>query len=801
MKIGIVITTNQAGGGTYQYTFSILRALYHASTKDEFVIFIWPGSSFQLDEFVGPHWTTERLDPHIISTFEDIKPYLLGDGIDLRQSEFNTQARNFFLKHNIDLLIYPAPSTLSFESGIPYIMAVHDLQHRLQPEFPEVSAGGSWQGREYLFRNNVRYAQAILVDSAVGKEDVLTFYGQYISEDRVYPLPFSPAYRPGAIEISNFRKDALRKKYAVPIRFLFYPAQFWLHKNHARLIHALSQLRFQHKIDIPLVIVGSNHGSPQEARELVFQNAMFLAKQLGVQDLVHYLGYVHDEDMPVLYSMAAALTMPTFFGPTNIPILEAWAFDCPVLTSDIRGIRDQVGDAGLLVNPKNAEAIADGIFRLWTNTDLCDSLRKAGHKKLSSYTMEDFAKKLLTILNEVKKRVHIAEAEAKKLTKSRLETPAQILPVAEFQNLPDQPGLPDRSEAIVVAANLVPFKDRGQVERQQDCIKSISDLRSLGVVPLNICYEDECLHPSGWHVAPLLKRSADLELKIDGKRKPFVTDLFDIASQWAEQQGIKWFALSNSDIIFTPLLIKEIHRLVKDGYETLAISRSDVVDIDPVSRQLYGYLEVQGSDVFVCGTEWWQNNRRLFQPYIFGERAWDNAFASIMACHSKSLILFQEDLCYHSKHEMNWLTGPYADYNMSIYNGADRVYRDKYAAFMFDVLHADKKLLTFNKTAEFMKKHFGKIEENIQSKCGVAQDQSGKRDLDADVARKVIAYVNQADRHIANNDLASAREAIKQALQHASGHAQLCALLSNMLANLGDPQSANDFLGTIGKNR
>jgi len=63
----------------------------------------------------------------------------------------------------------------------------------------------------------------------------------------------------------------------------------------------------------------------------------------------------------------------------------------------------------------------------------------------------------------------------------------------------------------------------------------------------------------------------------------------------------------------------------------------------------------------------------------------------------------------------------------------------------------------------------------------------------APVPGSVMAYVNQADRHIANNDLASAREAIKQALQHTSGHPQLTAMLSNMLSSLGSPESADTF--------
>jgi glycosyltransferase involved in cell wall biosynthesis len=97
--------------------------------------------------------------------------------------------------------------------------------------------------------------------------------------------------------------------------------------------------------------------------------------------------------------------MPTFFGPTNIPVLEAWAFACPVLTSDIRGIREQVADAAVLVDPRSVESIAEGIYRLWTDEKLRLTVTEAGRRRLSSYTPDDFRNRLIEILDEAKDRV------------------------------------------------------------------------------------------------------------------------------------------------------------------------------------------------------------------------------------------------------------------------------------------------------------------------------------------------------------------------------------------------------------
>jgi glycosyltransferase involved in cell wall biosynthesis len=193
---------------------------------------------------------------------------------------------------------------------------------------------------------------------------------------------------------------------------LFYPAQFWPHKNHARLIQALGLLKQQHRLEIPVVFCGSYSG---EIRERTFRSLMCLAVELGVEEQIHHLGYVPDEDMSGIYSEAAGLVMPTFFGPTNIPILEAWAFGCPVLTSDIRGIREQVQDAGILVNPRCVESVADGIYRIWTDQTLASDLVMRGAQRLASYTPDDYRRRLVAILEEAKARVSAQKPESTRL--------------------------------------------------------------------------------------------------------------------------------------------------------------------------------------------------------------------------------------------------------------------------------------------------------------------------------------------------------------------------------------------------
>jgi glycosyltransferase involved in cell wall biosynthesis len=425
MRIGIIPILNPSKGGVYQYSLSMLRALYdwkNQGCEDEFVVFAherdhpallslngrgWAIKSFHPPSLKPPSLRRQAVDGVLRILGEGshrealrwLRRHLKANVPDPEAARFRPEMSRWFRQFEVDVMLYPAPHELSFETRLPYVMAIHDLQHRLQPEFPEVSAKGEWERREYLFRNGSRCATLLLADSEVGKEDILNFYGPYgVTPDRVKVLPFlPPCYL--ALDVPEDERQRVRTTYHLPERYLFYPAQFWPHKNHARIVKAIGLLKQEYSLQIPLVLAGSNSG---EIREQTFNKVMSLSSQFGLEKEVRYLGYVQDEDMSSLYAEAAALVMPTFFGPTNIPVLEAWAFGCPVLTSDIRGIREQVTDAAILVDPRSVEAIADGIYRIWTDETLCCTLAQRGQRLLAAYTPDDYRRRLIEILEDAK---------------------------------------------------------------------------------------------------------------------------------------------------------------------------------------------------------------------------------------------------------------------------------------------------------------------------------------------------------------------------------------------------------------
>jgi glycosyltransferase involved in cell wall biosynthesis len=428
MRLGIWHVVVPESGGAYQYAEFFCRALHDSADEleDEVVVFAPDPGDRAHGWLQHPRWSLAPTGPPSHAAERPWSTRLvdgvLGQGrarqlyqrlyharvaprlrprvhptVVLRRPE---QAA-WFDRFGVELMLYLAPTRVSFEAGVPYVMAIHDVQHRLQPEFPEVSADGEFETREYVFRNGAANATMILADSEEGREDLLRFYGEHgLTPDRVKVLPHLPAsYVPRQVDDDEIAR--VRRAYGLPERFLFYPAQFWPHKNHARIVEALAKLRADLDLEIPLVLAGSHSG---KIREQEHDRVRGLVERLGLRRQVLFLGYVPDADMAGLYGGAVALVMPTFFGNTNLPILEAWRLGCPVLYSDIRGLRDQAGDAAVLVDPGSVDAIADGIRRLWTDEALRRDLTARGHERLARYTPEDFRRRLVGFVKEAKER-------------------------------------------------------------------------------------------------------------------------------------------------------------------------------------------------------------------------------------------------------------------------------------------------------------------------------------------------------------------------------------------------------------
>jgi len=386
-KIGLFLDSRPSGGGTFQYNQIMLDAL-DALPAGKFSVVIGYTSAHWLEYMkaydlktvfipsgfwgraLGLGWTLLGLP---ISWWRKICPF------------FHPMAKAL-MRQQCDLWIFPAHDLRSYQFPVPALVSIHDLMFRYERRFPESGSGWEYLNRERSCRNISRWSEGVLVDSETGRQQMAESY--HLEMDRIHVLPYiAPKYMRQGKKPPDFDS-----RYCLPAKFIFYPAQFWEHKNHKKLIMALSYLKGSFP-DLKLVLCGAKQNAYQSVEKLV--------QELNLTDDVLFLGYVPDADMPELYRRARALIMPTYYGPTNIPPLEAFVAGCPVAISGIYGMTEQVGDAALLFNPDSVEEISDCIRRLWIDDKLCAELAERGKRRALNWDQKQFNERLREIVTEI----------------------------------------------------------------------------------------------------------------------------------------------------------------------------------------------------------------------------------------------------------------------------------------------------------------------------------------------------------------------------------------------------------------
>lgn len=273
-----------------------------------------------------------------------------------------------------DLVYLTAPRGLPAPPvSLNHIATLWDLCHAQQPEFPEVRQFHTAALRDRGYLALMHSAVLTLTDSPSLSDLVVQRYG--IPRERLLPMPFAPSPLLSP-EAPDHGADSGRD--GVPNEdYLLYPANLWPHKNHLRVQQALVELG--RRGWRPVVVFC---GRDQDGQRAHLERH---AQQHGIAGQVEYLDFVPPARLSRLYRHALAVVMPTYFGPTNLPPLEAWAFGTPLVYSST--LAEQAGEAALLVDPDDALALADA---LWACRDpqVRQRLREAGHRRLEAIAAE-----------------------------------------------------------------------------------------------------------------------------------------------------------------------------------------------------------------------------------------------------------------------------------------------------------------------------------------------------------------------------------------------------------------------------
>lgn len=258
---------------------------------------------------------------------------------------------------------------------IPYVTTLWDVQHLTHPWFPEISRNWQWEHRELFLSRHLRRATSIILGTRIGKDQLVQYYG--VPEEHIDVLPHpTPSFALRAAQ------ETCQPPGNLPKDYIFYPAQFWPHKNHVNLLRALKIL-VEGDPDTPaLVLVGSDRGNRAFVESC--------AAELGVSHKVIMLGFVPTVDVIALYKHARALVYPSFSGPENLPPLEAFALGCPAVVSNYRGAEEQLGDAALLFDPMDPAAIAEAVRRVLSDAALRGRLVERGKDRAAKWTGREF---------------------------------------------------------------------------------------------------------------------------------------------------------------------------------------------------------------------------------------------------------------------------------------------------------------------------------------------------------------------------------------------------------------------------
>jgi glycosyltransferase involved in cell wall biosynthesis len=289
---------------------------------------------------------------------------------------------------DIDLVIVPTISYYPiFFLPVPFVITIHDFQERYLPSF--------FSPLDRLLRNIFqlrlsRHAAHILCESNYVRRDIIKFLAIKSEKISIIPAPPPRSIMESPATPRHCREVKLR--YHLPDLYLYYPAQFWHHKNHLRLLEALLLIRQRHP-ELHLVLSGARHNSYDLVRKKI--------TELELDDVVHIVGYADYADLPAIYQLSQALIMPSLFESISIPIYEAFALGIPVCCSNILALPEQVGTAGLLFDPLNTSDIADTCNSLLEDIPLRERCREQGCKKISSLSHADYSSKLRSCIDSI----------------------------------------------------------------------------------------------------------------------------------------------------------------------------------------------------------------------------------------------------------------------------------------------------------------------------------------------------------------------------------------------------------------
>jgi len=253
------------------------------------------------------------------------------------------------------------------------VATIHDLSFE---HLPQTFKRRSRAQLRLTVRRSARTASHIIVPSEHTRRDIIETYKIELERVSVTPLAAPTHFAPA--DEGEVRR--VRERYKIRGDYILAVGSIQPRKNLARLIHAYSLLRRERaRAKLPqLVLVGK--------LAWLYGETLGAIREQGIEALTILTGYVPEIDLPALYTGALAFVYPSYFEGFGLPPLEAMQCGAPVVAGNQTSLPEVVGDAGLLVDPFNVEALAGAIARVIDDSSLRERLRDRGLERASHFS-------------------------------------------------------------------------------------------------------------------------------------------------------------------------------------------------------------------------------------------------------------------------------------------------------------------------------------------------------------------------------------------------------------------------------
>lgn len=362
-------------GGNESYATNLIEALATIDSVNEYTLYVTRPEAVRRFSQRWPNFVVRQTRPHtpLIRIPLTLSAELRKNPVDVLHVQFT------------------APPF----APCPVVVSIHDLSFE---HLPETFKRRSRAQLRLTVRRSARKATHILALSEHARADIIATYG--ISPERVTAIPLAAAdrFQPVGDEKELQR---VRHTYGIAGDYILTVGSIQPRKNLGRLILAYARLRTDAMVGRPqLVIVGRKAWLVGETLRAI--------RDSGFSDSIILTGYVPDDDLPALYSGARCFVYPSFFEGFGLPPLEAMKCGVPVVAGNRTSLVEVVGDAGILVDPLDPEAIASGLSQVLTDEDLREELGSRGLERSRLFNWRETAKRTLEVYERAADNEHTA---------------------------------------------------------------------------------------------------------------------------------------------------------------------------------------------------------------------------------------------------------------------------------------------------------------------------------------------------------------------------------------------------------